>query len=236
MPLNDRLECSEDPALSLCKRTVCVNDECVIDPTQFGVDNCICGVCTECDETTPNCGANCMFDTWDNAKYRPKANSLLLAVPCEYDTLTAEVGIGCVPVEFTRGEDGFFNITQPSFCCKSTGCRLQPNVYIYNYGNPPNYIVTPGCYCWEDGTWSIHTSCSAPLYVGQAWGPQKDVIIMGYCVIVGNEPGKCGYLGEPDKRRSGRIARKSSSEFLGIYNSLALPEHCSIICANIRET
>ena len=45
--------------------------------------------------------------------------------------------------------------------------------------------VSPQCaieFCASDGQWEIHTSCSYDLYIGQAYGPQQDVIIAGYCL------------------------------------------------------
>ena len=200
-----------DPDLGICQQSSCVENECVFTPTQFELSQtCLCGACVECDETSENCGGNCQFFSKNNTDgITPKPpTSLLLSVPCKYDFIWASVA-GCDPFQFFRNEEGYFNITKPvgdPSCNTNPG--LQPrllflgevNGEITAYGDPPYNASNPGgntdctafderpecvCnwieFCKPDGTWEIHTSCSYPLFIGQTYGPQQDMIISGYC-------------------------------------------------------
>ena len=201
-PIFDGVECG-DPSLGLCQRSYCENNECVFIPDQAN-EQCLCGVCTDCEAAgNPyNCGGNCQFAPELGIGKPP--SSLLLSVPCEYEELTVEVS-NCPPITFYRDELGYFNISKqleyingdwvnPN--CGNNNVGIQPKATFLGsnsgytpYGNPPyNTTSTTSpqqCaieFCGSDGQWEIHTSCSYDLYIGQAYGPQQDVIIAGYCL------------------------------------------------------
>ena len=185
-PLTDGLECG-DPNLGLCQTSRCINNTCVFDPVQFDTETqCLCGVCTECTNETEFCGANCAYDT-DNVtgSNRPKPTSLLLAVPCQYDVLEVDIGNDCIR-NVTRDPGGFFNISSPPECGTGKNVGIQPRIRFFGYGDPMFNETTCKIgypeYCrFSDFSFEIHTSCSFPIFIGQKWGPQMDIIIGETC-------------------------------------------------------
>jgi len=103
-------------------------------------------------------------------------------------------------------------------CAGGTG--LNPRVIFeggeFSYGDPPyNCTNPPECsrddpfntttctccnydeLCQRNGQWEIHSSCSYPLYIGQTFGPQSDIIIAGYCTDADFQT--CSYYAEEGK-------------------------------------
>ena len=135
-------------------------------------------------------------------------SSLLLSVPCQYDNLTISVANCDNQITYFRNPEGYFNISKPRDdpSCAG-GTRLNPRVIFeggeFSYGDPPyNCTNSPEClrddpfntttcacciydeFCQINGQWEIHSSCSYPLYIGQTFGPQSDIIMGGYCTDV----------------------------------------------------
>ena len=127
-----------------------------------------------------------------------------------------DVRSGQLPTEtFYRDEAGYFNITKKLELvngnwvnpeCANNNFGLQAKVLFNRYGSPPYDAdtalpsVSPQCgteFCQDDGQFEIHTSCSYPLYVGQKYGPQQDIIVAGYCLAGSSNPyAKCTYAEE----------------------------------------
>ena len=186
---------------------------------------CMCGVCKECAPWDTSCGANCQFiGNRQNGDFTygdpPRVftatppSSLLLSVPCQYTNLTLEVA-NCPPMTFYRDEAGYFNITKKlefvngnwvNPACANNNFGIHPKVLFDGYGSPPYDAdtalpsVSPQCgteFCQDDGRFEIHTSCSYPLYVGQKYGPQQDIVVAGYCLADSYNPyAKCTYAEE----------------------------------------
>lgn len=158
------------------------------------------------------CGGNCQYDS-DSATRatRPKPSSLLIAAPCYTEVLQIRLGSPnseCF-LNFTRNEDGYFNISVPKDEFgnpNDPNCQfntLSPRVRFFDYGDPPYDEVTCPVeggapeFCAQTGSFEIHTSCSYEIFIGQLWGPQQDMIIAGYCQSNGGgEFAGCAYYEE----------------------------------------
>ena len=183
-------------------------------------------MCIDCDEAPDpqNCGGNCQYlgNRQNSNTFRAKPpSSLLLSVPCQYDKLTLSVANCENLITYFRNPEGYFNISKPRddpSCAGGTG--LNPRVIFeggeFSYGDPPyNCTNSPECsrddpfntntctccnydeLCQINGQWEIHSSCSYPLYIGQTFGPQSDIIIAGYCTDADFQT--CSYYAEEGK-------------------------------------
>ena len=123
---------------------------------------CLCGFCVENCTGLDGCSGNCQFESAVNADCtassagRQKPTSLLVYVPCQYETLDIIIGTKCDRFNLTRSPEGFFNITLPDlslqlpngswpvpefpegFSCDGDpgGRTLTSQVFFYGYGDP----------------------------------------------------------------------------------------------------
>ena len=178
----------------------------------------MCGYCAECTEDSEFCGGNCQFAIGNDDPVARPPSSLLLSVPCEYDSLVLAVA-NCQPKKYYRDVNGYFNISKTLGTgeCGNDNSGLQASIQFLGSDSTveseevvPYGTLTGGAYSESftgptieftkpDGYFEIHTSCSYELYLGQTFGPRSEIIVSGYCLSnnLGGQFAECSYSDLP---------------------------------------
>ena len=145
-------------------------------------DSCMCGTCVESCAPNSSCGANCQFYNGTNPDNQsfPVVTSLAIQV-CGHETVKISFHKCGLNIPLNTVGNGIFDIN-PShvdtvmYNCDKKGAKLDPEIVVYIEGHP----------------YDIHTSCSLPLHLGQKFGTDEKMLIVGYCTEF-----TCNYLDAP---------------------------------------